>query len=230
MRTTSALAPSRRLPALLAAVLVLLSVLVVDGALARPAAAATATPAQVLIAKMNAARVAAGLRPYVVRSDLTTVAQAQARRMASSGTLYHNPYLTTAVTNWRWVGENVGYAPDALTLNSAFMASPGHKANILDRDFTEVGVGFVVSGGRLWASETFRTPLHATTSSTARSHPYLRHGSRGSAVRRVQRKLHLRVTGYYNRRTVIAVRRYQHSHHLRVTGTVNAATWRAMHI
>ena len=228
MSTTTLPAPSRRVTALLAAVLVLLSMLVLDGALARPASAAT--PAQTLVAKINAARAAAGLRAYAVRSDLTAVAQAQAARMAASHTLYHNPHLTTDVKNWQWVGENVGYAPDALTLHAAFMASPGHKANILDHDFTEVGVGYVVSGGTLWAAEVFRKPLHATTTSSASAHPYLRLGSRGTPVRRVQKKLHVRVTGYYGTRTRTAVKRFQRAHHLRVTGTVNAATWRALHL
>jgi hypothetical protein len=220
---------SRRLTSLLLAVVVALSLLVVDSALAKPASA-TLTPAGTLVAKMNAARTAAGLRAYVVRSDLNAVAQAQAARMAASHTLYHNPSLTTAVKNWQWVGENVGYAPDALTLHAAFMASPGHRANVLDRDFTEVGVGYAWSGGTLWASEVFRKPLHATTTTTAKRHPYLHLGSRGMAVRRVQTRLHQRRTGYYSRRTRAAVRRFQRSHHLRVTGTVNTATWRALGI
>lgn len=227
MRTTSLAPPSRRLPALLAAFLVLLSMLVVDGALARPASAAT--PAQTLVAKINAARVAAGLRAYAVRSDLTAVAQAQAARMATRNTLYHNPNLRTDVKNWQWVGENVGYGPDALTLHAAFMASPGHRANILDHDFTEVGVGYVVSGGRLWAAEVFRKPLHTTTQ-RANAHPYLHLGSHGTPVRRVQSRLHVRVTGYYGTRTRSAVKRFQRAHHLRVTGTVNAATWRALRL
>ena len=119
--------------------------------------------------------------------------------MAGRNTLYHNPNLTTDVKNWRWVGENVGYGPDALTVHVAFMQSAPHRANILDRDYTEVGIGAVVVNGRVWVAEVFRRPMRITTSSvTATVHAHtLRHGSTGAAVKRVQGRLSLRQTGYY---------------------------------
>jgi uncharacterized protein YkwD len=66
--------------------------------------------------------------------------------------------LTSAVPNWRYVGENVGYGPDAVTVHRAFMGSAPHRANILDQDFTRVGVGAVVRNGRVSVSEVFKTP------------------------------------------------------------------------
>lgn len=45
--------------------------------------------------------------------------------------------------NWSRWGENIaaGYAtPEAVV--SGWMASPGHRANILDCTFTEIGVGY----------------------------------------------------------------------------------------
>ncbi len=110
------------------------------------------------VSLINSSRAAAGLRPYVVRSDLTAVAQAQAQRMASSGKLYHNPHLATDVKNFAWVGENVGYGPGVVALHNAFMNSSGHRANILDHQFTEVGVGLVQVGATLWVAEVFRQP------------------------------------------------------------------------
>jgi uncharacterized protein YkwD len=112
-----------------------------------------------LLRRLNHARAIHGRRPLARKYDLTLVARAQAWRMAKSRTLYHNPNLATAVTNWRWVGENVGYAPTIYTVHRAFMASPSHRANILDTDYTQVGVGVVWSGGRVWVSEVFRRPL-----------------------------------------------------------------------
>jgi uncharacterized protein YkwD len=38
------------------------------------------------------------------------------------------------------------------------MASPAHRANILDRRWRGVGVGVVSSGGYLWVTEIFRQP------------------------------------------------------------------------
>jgi hypothetical protein len=115
----------------------------------------------------NSARAAAGLAPYTISSDLSAVALAQAQRMASSQKLYHNPSLATAVKNWSWVGENVGYGPSVTTLQNAFMNSPDHRANILDHQFTQVGVGAVTVNGTIWVSVVFRRPLHVT-STTAR--------------------------------------------------------------
>jgi hypothetical protein len=41
------------------------------------------------------------------------------------------------------------------------MNSAPHRANILDKRFTEVGVGVVVADGTIWVSEVFRRPATA---------------------------------------------------------------------
>ncbi len=110
-------------------------------------------------AKLNHARASRGIPRLALNRDLVRVAREQAARMAARSTLYHNPRLTQDVTNWRWVGENVGYGPDALTVHVAFMQSPGHRANILDRDYAQVGIGSVVVNGRVWVAEVFRQPM-----------------------------------------------------------------------
>lgn len=53
--------------------------------------------------------------------------------------------------------ENVGFADDAETLQSGWMHSPGHRANLLNPAYTEMGVGIVRAGNRLWATEDFAT-------------------------------------------------------------------------
>jgi len=122
------------------------------------------------VAKMNAAREAAGLRPYAVASDLTSVAREHSAQMASKQSLYHNPNLTTQVHNWQAVGENVGEGPTVADIHSAFMHSPEHKANILDHDFTQVGVGVSVDGnGIIWVTEDFRQPQSTSTTRTSTS-------------------------------------------------------------
>src|SRR5206468_9768196 len=118
-------------------------------------------------ADMNAARQANGLRPYTVSYDLTSIARGHSRTMASKGQLYHNPSLTSEVQNWQAVGENVGDGPTVGDIHTAFMNSPEHRANILDHDFTQVGVGVSVDkNGIIWVTEDFRQPM---TSSTTRS-------------------------------------------------------------
>jgi hypothetical protein len=49
---------------------------------------------------------------------------------------------------------------------AAFMQSPGHRANILDSDFTEIGIGVVVTSDRIWVTQVFREPLRSTATST----------------------------------------------------------------
>jgi peptidoglycan hydrolase-like protein with peptidoglycan-binding domain len=56
----------------------------------------------------------------------------------------------------------------------------------------------------------------------------LKVGSTGSAVKQLQRKLHVSVTGYYGSQTKAAVKRFQRSHGLTVDGVAGPATLRAL--
>jgi uncharacterized protein YkwD len=76
--------------------------------------------------------------------------------MASRHRLYHSDL--SRICCYRAVGENVGYATTVYRVHQALMASPGHRANILDRRWRGVGVGVVKSGGYLWVTEIFRQP------------------------------------------------------------------------
>jgi hypothetical protein len=137
------------------------------------------------VAKMNAARQAAGLRPYAVASDLTSVARQHSAQMASKQSLYHNPNLTSQVQNWQAVGENVGEGPTVSDIHDAFMHSPEHKANILDHDFTQVGVGVSVDkNGIIWVTEDFRQPQASTTGhSTTSTKPATHHAASTTPAR-----------------------------------------------
>jgi hypothetical protein len=64
-----------------------------------------------------------------------------------------------------------------------------------------------------------------TQSASAQS---LQVGSTGSAVKAVQRKLHVSVTGYYGRQTEAAVKRFQRRRGLKADGVVGPATARAL--
>ena len=152
-----------------AAVLLASAVTTTVAAVAPAAALAdsTYTMESQFVAKMNAARQAAGLRPYSVASDLTSVARQHSAQMAARQSLYHNPNLTSDVQNWQAVGENVGEGPTVSDIHDAFMHSPEHKANILDHDFTQVGVGVSVDkNGIVWVTEDFRQPLKSATTTT----------------------------------------------------------------
>jgi uncharacterized protein YkwD len=220
-------APSGRNRLAAAVVAIALAVTALVGGAAVTAGSASATSVEdVFTTKMNAARAARGIPKLTVRSHLVSVARQWAATMASQNKLYHNPQLTSDVNNWRYVGENVGYGPDALTVHVAFMNSPAHRANILDRDYTEVGVGAVVSGDRVWVAEVFRRPMRVTTSSVSVGFTgKLTYGSTGAAVRKVQSRLNVTTTGFYGGYTKRAVSRFQKSLGWQGRGNVGRHTW-----
>ncbi|MDQ6649222.1 MAG: CAP domain-containing protein, partial [Actinomycetota bacterium] len=107
---------------------------------------------------INSARAANGLRALSASGDLAAVAQSWSGHMAAAGGISHNPGLTSQVSNWQVVGENVGMGPTTGALCNAFMNSPAHRDNILDSEYTQVGVGTVVANGTIFVTEDFRKP------------------------------------------------------------------------
>lgn len=135
-----------------------------------------ATPAQAssagssFVAQINAERVRVGRAPFAHRADLAALALQHAQKMAARNSLHHNTNLAAQVSNWRAVGENVGFGGNARVLHAAFMNSPAHRANILDKDFTEVGLGVTTdSRGVMWVTEVFRQPMRAAVASAVRT-------------------------------------------------------------
>lgn len=148
-------------------------------ALAAPSASAsahdsTSSMESQFIADTNAARNAHGQSGYAVASDLTAIARRWAAHMAAQGSISHNPNLTSQVADWQAVGENVGVGPDVQDIQNAFMNSPEHRSNILDHDFTQVGVGVVWSNNEVWVVVDFRQPMHASTAMRSQHHRVLK--------------------------------------------------------
>lgn len=145
-----------RRTSLLLVLTALLVGLVPTSALASPSLEADA------VARVNAERRARGLAELRPVADLTAVAQRHSRTMADQGRLHHNPRLASDVTNWQRVAENVGFGRDVRVTHDAFMASDGHRANILDPRVTEIGIGVVTRDGRRWQTQIFRLPQRAS--------------------------------------------------------------------
>jgi len=99
---------------------------------------------------VNQIRAFYGLRTLHSNGTLNAAAQACAERMASSGSMTHSPYPG----GWRTWGENIaeGYGSSVSVFN-AWMASPGHRANILNASFTQMGIGHVAAGS--WWCQQF---------------------------------------------------------------------------
>jgi hypothetical protein len=104
-----------------------------------PLAVGRALAAQDLTAMTNADRASKGLRALSTSADLQSLAQTRANQMAQSQVLAHTTNLGSKVT--------------------AFMNSPEHRDNILDPDFTQVGVGVTWDGVKyFWVAVIFRQP------------------------------------------------------------------------
>lgn len=126
------------------------------------AATAAGSDASSFVAKANAERSSRGLRPYTVASDLAAVARRHSERMAAKQSLYHNPNLGSEVSGWQVVGENVGSGGSVDSIHQALMDSPAHRANILAKDYTQIGVGTVTdANGVIWVTQVFRLPTAA---------------------------------------------------------------------
>ncbi|MFF5447648.1 CAP domain-containing protein [Streptomyces sp. NPDC012888] len=131
---------------------------------AAPAATATTSPTAKVVALVNRERAKAGCRPVKVNAKLTKAAQSHSRdqarhhRMSHTGSDGSNPgqRITRAGYQWRTYGENVayGYNTPAKVMN-AWMHSPGHRANILNCSFKEIGVG--LSGTSHYWTQNFAT-------------------------------------------------------------------------
>ena len=112
---------------------------------------------------LNQERASRGVAPLQLSADLVRVAQSWSDQMARSRRLQHNPHLQSEVANWWSVGENVGVGPDLRDLEQAFWDSAEHRANILDKDYTDVGIAATFRDDRLWMTVVFRQPWHHVT-------------------------------------------------------------------
>lgn len=113
--------------------------------------------------RINASRANAGLGGLTVNLALTRVARTWSDRMAADGDISHNPQVANQVEgDWTRLGENVGFSSRSGTtgaefvsrLHTAFMESPGHRANIMG-DFNQVGVGVRMTGDTMWVTVNF---------------------------------------------------------------------------
>lgn len=137
-----------------------------------PAAALASTPrvvpeaARRLLELANAERRQGGLGPLAWRDDAAAIAVAHSLRMTATGDLFHNDgYFSVATRsslNAAALGENVAYNGTVDDAHRRLMASPPHRANLLDRRFSAVGMGVVLApDGRYFVTQDFLQPAGA---------------------------------------------------------------------
>ncbi|HEV8429601.1 MAG TPA: CvpA family protein [Pyrinomonadaceae bacterium] len=114
---------------------------------------------------VNKERQAAGLAPLQPDPELTEVARKHSADMFARGYFAHDtpeglsPFDRMREANVRFItaGENLALAPTIPVAHTGLMNSPGHRANILRREFGRVGIGVMDGGMRgLMVSQEFR--------------------------------------------------------------------------
>lgn len=123
----------------------------------------------------NQERAKQNLTTLTVNDTLMQLAQEQSDRMAQANTMSHEvnglsfmQRITGSPYNPAYAGENIAFgqtSPEEVV--TAWMNSPGHRANILNPQFTEIGVGVARgSNGALYWTQIFGRPMVATTNTT----------------------------------------------------------------
>ncbi|MER7001227.1 sigma-70 family RNA polymerase sigma factor [Streptomyces sp. NPDC000410] len=130
-----------------------------------------ATPsgtAEQVVALVNTERAKAGCGPVSSNGKLTTAATDHSADMEARDYFDHtNPdgedpgdRITDVGYRWSTYGENIarGQQTPASVMDS-WMNSPGHRANILNCSFKEMGVGIHNASGGPWWTQVFGTAL-----------------------------------------------------------------------
>lgn len=126
----------------------------------QPAATASGAVARV-VELVNAERAKVGCSPVQLNSTLSKAAQDHSADMAAHNTMSHTgsdgsdpgSRITAAGYQWSAYGENVAYGystPEQVM--AGWMDSPGHRENILNCSFKEIGVG-LAQPGSYWTQD-----------------------------------------------------------------------------
>ena len=115
-----------------------------------------------VVALVNAERAKYGLSALKVDSRVQQAAQVRAKETVQSfshtrpnGSSFSTA-LTEAGVSYTRSGENIAYGQSTpQQVVQTWMNSSGHRANILNENFTTIGVGYTVSGGTAYWAQLF---------------------------------------------------------------------------
>jgi uncharacterized protein YkwD len=125
-----------------------------------------------IINLINQDRESLGVAPLAVDVGLSSYTTRHSQQMAASGAIYHSggsplmpepsdsQFRAALPQPWQsaiFAGENVGYdTQGCVAMNSLYMSSPQHRANILNPRWTQMGIGDAFdSNGALYSTEDF---------------------------------------------------------------------------
>lgn len=134
-----------------------------------PTAAPTSAPSQTelsyaeqVVQLVNEERAKAGLSKLTINTTAASAALTRAKETVTSfshtrpsGKSFSTA-LTEAGVSYRGCGENIAYGQKTpQEVMNGWMNSSGHRANILNANYTSIGVGVYESGGRLYWVQLF---------------------------------------------------------------------------
>lgn len=132
---------------------------------------------QQVVELVNQERAKVGLPPLKRSSTLDAAARYHARDMAEDAYFKHDTYdmsggalvlacgwvdrVSAYYPSWSWLGENIAAGfntPESVM--QGWMGSPGHKENILNPGYRELGVGYHLGGyyGHYWVQDFATRP------------------------------------------------------------------------
>ncbi|WP_425576394.1 CAP domain-containing protein [Streptomyces glaucosporus] len=117
-----------------------------------------------MLGLVNAERAKAGCRPLTLDAKLTGAAQKYAETMGGRGVLSHTgpggstmaSRINEAGYSWSALAENIarGQKTPEQVMNS-WMNSPGHRANILNCAYQDIGIGMSEKPKGPWWVQNF---------------------------------------------------------------------------
>lgn len=115
---------------------------------------------------LNADRAVNGLPALKLNTKLTVLARDYAQDMINRDFFSHynpegqSPFdrMSQYGISYRYAGENLAINRSVEDAEKAFMNSPGHRANILNANYSEVGIGVKYDGSTVYVVQEFIKP------------------------------------------------------------------------
>lgn len=138
---------------------------------------------------LNQERATAGIAPLTSEPRLARMSDEYAAQMVAQDFFAHvSPSGQTMIDrfaaasyDFRKAGENLAWSTSSVAtpvrIVKAWMASPGHRQNILDPGFREVGMGYAIGDSNTTFVNEFGTPLPVRTATR-------KHSTRKTSTRR----------------------------------------------
>jgi len=112
---------------------------------------------------INRERIERGLQPLIIDSDLVKWSKIKSQDMVKNNYFAHEApdygkaaeMLRNAGVVFRYVGENLGKASTVTNVHNGFMKSSVHKAAILHKGYSHVGIGIFSKGPTIFVTEIF---------------------------------------------------------------------------